>query len=89
MSRLCSSTLQYSFPALIRQALESYVCLLPPTKDVPRPTRGQNERWVQLDQCIFVPSEVARKDGCGELMLFKNIADIVNDPNFCNKTFGK
>ena len=65
------------------------MCLLPPTKDVPKPTRGRNERWVHLDECIFVPHEVARSEGCGGLMLFKSISDIVSDPNFCNKTFGK
>ena len=32
---------------------------------------------------------MAKSEDCGGLMLFKNIADIVNNPNFCNKTFGK
>ena len=44
---------------------------------------------MHLDECIFVPREIARSKGCGGLMLFKNIPDIISDPNFCNKAFGK
>ena len=79
----------FSFPPLIRKALESYVCLMPPNKDVSRPTRGQNEIWLHLDECIFIPMETAQSERCGGLMLFKNIQDIVSDPHFCSKHFGE
>ena len=79
----------FSFPPLIRKALESYVCLLPPVKDVSRPSQGRNEKWLHLDECIFVPAEVARSGGCGGLMLFKNLQNVVSDPDFCKKQFGE
>lgn len=86
---LCVFSCYNSFPPVIRKALEKYVCLLPPTKDLSKPKQGQNEKWLHLDECIFVPREVSKSTECGGLMLFKNIAKVISDPNFCNKPFGK
>ena len=58
------------------------MCLLNPVK-------GKNMRFPLEGQCIFVPMNVSRSNQCGGIKLFDNIAHVVDDPNFCNKTFGE
>ena len=67
---------------IVKGVLEEYVCLLNPVK-------GNRLRFPLEGQCIFVPMNIFQNKHCGGIKLFENIAHVVEDPNFCNKTFGE
>ena len=80
----------FSIPSSIFEGIQNYRCLLPPIKDIPKPTHSHtvNEKWVHLDRCIFIPTPVAESKQCGGLKLFQNLSTIFDSSDFCDQQFG-
>ena len=91
---ICTLLQTCSIPPRLLEALNKYVCLMRPLRNLTMTKKNSNtilvaQKFEALEKCIFVPRDVAESQQCGGLRLVKNIKNVVRDPNFCNKEFGK
>lgn len=65
------------------------MCLLPASAGISY-SNPRYTPYIILDQCTFVPYEVAYSNSCGGLFLFNNtLNQFRHGGNLCNSKFGK
>ena len=87
-------TYMHSIPPRLLEALNKYVCLMRPLRNLTMVKKDTDtilvaQKFEPLEKCIFVPRDVAESQDCGGLKLVKNINNVTRDPKFCEKEFGK
>ncbi len=78
------------FPISVKRAISKSFCVIRALPDLSEPP-DQNiyKSYYSLENCAFVPRQLANSQNCGGLQLFRNFPLITQDINFCRKGLGE